>query len=179
MASVGSITPTFFHYRTVYIAVEELCSVGVVFRWLAGHLQQLCEMPFFFSRWLLLVQFFLLQMFVEDWESSPDRRWHLEALKPFRAGNAVGRSCSWQGAPEKACCSCSSSLLVGILSLQSPGSAVASLHCLCAVWEGLVTLSVKPGREGGGLATVLIIFVSYYYKTETNSLPSQLAVVTL
>lgn len=49
MASVGSITPTFFHYRTVYIAVEELCSVGIVFRWLAGHLQQICEMPFFFS----------------------------------------------------------------------------------------------------------------------------------
>lgn len=39
-------------------------------------------------------------------------------------------------------------------------------------------MSVKPCEEGGGLATLPIIFVSYYYKTETNSLPSQLAVVS-
>lgn len=56
---------------------------------------------------------------------------------------------------------------------------VVFTHPLCAVWaEMLVVLSLTPWR---GLVVSIVVtkFVSCYYKTETNSVPWQLAVVTL
>lgn len=160
---MGSVTPTFFRYRIVYIAGEESCPVGLVFRWL-GRLQLLCAMPFFPSA---TCKTFPFADNCWDWESSLCRRQRLEAVKPFEG---------WQLFWKK------------LLMARSSCSSLQLLFCHCTVvfTPPVCSLgrnagsSVPDTLQGvGGLTIVAFKFVSCYCKTETNSLPSQLAVVTL
>lgn len=136
MASVCSITTTSFHYRIVYIAAEELCSIGVVFRCLVGHLQQLCKCLSFFH-WLPLVRCFL-------WQTSVG--W---ALNRRRCFGTVGPFRGWQPHWEKQLMARSSQRRHFVFASSWEHRAFFTPQC--TVWEEiLAVLWVKPYKEDGG-----------------------------
>lgn len=163
MASVCSITPTSFHYRIVYIAAEELCSIGVVFRCLVGHLQQLCKCLSFFH-WLPPVRCFL-------WQTSVG--W---ALNRRRCFGTVGPFRGWQPHWEKQLMARSSQRRHFVFASSWEHRAFFTPQCTLRGNTGSA-LSETLQRGWGSFVRAQIIF--YYNKTESNSLPSQLAAVVL